>query len=318
MLNTRLCELLKVEYPIFQGGMAWASFGELAAAVSQAGGIGIIGSGQAPPDWLLGEIRKVQERTSKPFGVNIMLQSPYAEDNMKLVMDERVPLVTTGAGNPGKYISGLKERNIKIIPVIASVALAKRLEKSGVDAVIAEGTESGGHIGELTTMVLVPQVADAVEIPVVAAGGIADGRGLLAALSLGAEGIQMGTRFLCATECTIHPRVKEAIIKAGDRDTVVTGRTTGHPVRVLNNKLARKFNELEKKAAPVEELEALGVGKLRAAMIDGDISYGSVMSGQIAGLIKEEKRAADIISDIVKQAEEEFNRIASYLKKGNT
>ncbi|MDA8229248.1 MAG: enoyl-[acyl-carrier-protein] reductase FabK, partial [Desulfitobacterium hafniense] len=267
MIRTKICDLLDIEYPIFQGGMAWVATGELAAAVSEAGGLGIIGSGQAPPDWLLREIKKVKSTTKKPFGVNVMMMSPYLEEVMEIIRDERVPVITTGAGNPGKYIPMLKEVGTKIIPVIASVALAKRLEKAGVDALIAEGTESGGHVGEIGTFPLVPQVVDAVDIPVIAAGGILDGRGLLAALALGAEGIQMGTRFMCATECVISPKVKEMIIKAKDRDTVVSGRSTGHPVRCLNNKFTRELGQKEREGVPPEELEKLGVGKLRLAMV---------------------------------------------------
>lgn len=309
MLRTVLCDLLGIEYPILQGGMAWTSTGELAAAVSAAGGLGIIGSGNAPADWVRQEIRKVRERTDRPFGVNVMLMSPHVEEVMQVILEERVPVVTTGAGNPGKYIPALKERGTKVIPVIPSVALAQRMERAGADAVIAEGTESGGHVGELTTMVLVPQVVDAVSIPVIAAGGIGDGRGLVAALALGAVGVQMGTRFMVAEECTIHPRVKEAIIKAKDRDTVVTGRSTGHPVRCLKNKFARQFEEMEKQGVPVEELERFGTGKLKAAMVDGDIENGSVMMGQIAGLVKKIQPAAEIIAEIMQEAEQVLKRL---------
>lgn len=309
MLRTVLCDLLGIEYPILQGGMAWTSTGELAAAVSAAGGLGIIGSGNAPADWVRQEIRKVRERTDRPFGVNVMLMSPHVEEVMQVILEERVPVVTTGAGNPGKYIPALKERGTKVIPVIPSVALAQRMERAGADAVIAEGTESGGHVGELTTMALVPQVVDAVSIPVIAAGGIGDGRGLVAALALGAVGVQMGTRFMVAEECTIHPRVKEAIIKAKDRDTVVTGRSTGHPVRCLKNKFARQFEEMEKQGVPVEELERFGTGKLKAAMVDGDIENGSVMMGQIAGLVKKIQPAAEIIAEIMEEAEQVLKRL---------
>lgn len=309
MLRTVLCDLLGIEYPILQGGMAWTSTGELAAAVSAAGGLGIIGSGNAPADWVRQEIRKVRERTDRPFGVNVMLMSPHVEEVMQVILEEGVPVVTTGAGNPGKYIPALKERGTKVIPVIPSVALAQRMERAGADAVIAEGTESGGHVGELTTMALVPQVVDAVSIPVIAAGGIGDGRGLVAALALGAVGVQMGTRFMVAEECTIHPRVKEAIIKAKDRDTVVTGRSTGHPVRCLKNKFARQFEEMEKQGVPVEELERFGTGKLKAAMVDGDIENGSVMMGQIAGLVKKIQPAAEIIAEIMQEAEQVLKRL---------
>ncbi|HEX3033003.1 MAG TPA: DUF561 domain-containing protein, partial [Bacillota bacterium] len=241
MLKTQLCELLEVEYPIIQGGMAWVAYAELVSAVSEAGGLGIIGTGHAPADWLRDQIHQVKERTSKPFGVNVMLLSPHVKEIMQVLIDEKVKVVTTGAGNPGIYMSALKGAGIKVFPVVASVSLAQRLTRLGIDGVIAEGMESGGHIGDLTTMALVPQVVDAVNVPVIAAGGIGDGRGLVAALALGAAGVQMGTRFMCSTECPIHPAVKEHILKAKDRDTVVTGRSTGHPVRVLKNKLTRQF-----------------------------------------------------------------------------
>lgn len=303
-IKTRICELLGIQYPIIQGGMAWVSTAPLVAAVSEAGGLGIIGAGQASPDWLKEQIREVRKLTAKPFGVNVMLQSPYTEDIIKLLIEERVQVVTTGAGNPGKYVRNLQAMGCKVIPVVASVALARRLVQSGVDALIAEGRESGGHVGELGTLPLVPQVVDAVDVPVIAAGGIFDGRGLVAALALGAEGVQMGTRFMSARECTIHARVKEMLIKAKDRDTVVTGTSTGHPVRVLKNKLSRQFEELEKRCAPPEEIEKLGVGKLRQAMVEGDVQYGSVMAGQVAAMIKQVQPAAEIIHQIMNEAEE--------------
>ncbi len=284
--------------------MAWVSTAELAAAVSEGGGLGIIGSGQAPPEWVREQVRKAKQITNKPFGVNVMLLSPHAEDILKLLVEEQVSVVTTGAGNPGKFVNMLHDAGIKVIPVVSSVALAKRLERTGVDALIAEGMESGGHIGELTTMALVPQVVDAVKIPVIAAGGIFDGRGMAAALMLGAEGVQMGTRFMCAAECTIHPRVKEMVIKSKDRDTVVTGRSTGHPVRVLKNKLARKFMELEEQCAPGEELEKLGVGKLKLAMVEGDIEMGSVMAGQVAAMVSKIQPAREILEEVVAGAEQ--------------
>ncbi|MEW6696177.1 MAG: enoyl-[acyl-carrier-protein] reductase FabK [Bacillota bacterium] len=308
-LRTRLCNLLEIEYPILQGGMAWVSTAELAAAVSEAGGLGIIGSGHAPTEWLEEQIKKTKSLTSKPFGVNVMLMSPFAEQNMQLIIRERIAVVTTGAGNPGKFIPGLKEVGSKVIPVIPSVALAQRMAKAGVDAVIAEGGESGGHIGELHTMPLVPQVVDAVDIPVIAAGGFFDGRGLVAALALGAQGIQMGTRFMCATECIIHDNVKQLLVKAKDRETVVTGRTTGHPVRIIRNRLARQFEEKERQGVPVEELEKMGVGRLRMAMVEGDIQDGSVMAGQICGMIKRVEPAATIIDDIVSGAEQVLGRL---------
>jgi len=303
MFHTEICELLGIEYPIIQGGMAWVATAELAAAVSNAGGLGIIGAGNLPPEKLREEIRKVKKLTVKPFGVNVYFMSPYLDEVIKVVIEEKVPVITTGAGNPGKYIDSLKKANIKVIPVVASVALAKRLEGIGVDAVIAEGMECGGHIGEITTMALLPQIVDAVNIPVIAAGGIADGRGFLASLIMGAKGVQMGTRFICSEECTVHENYKKAIIDAKDRSTVVTGRPTGHPVRVLKNKLSREFEILEQRGADIKEFEALGAGKLKAA-VEGDIEYGSLMAGQIAGLIKDIKPVKKIIEDIIKEAED--------------
>lgn len=304
MFRTSICRILGIKYPILQGGMAWVATAELAAAVSNAGGLGIIGAGNAPGDYVRSEIRKAKKLTDKPFGVNIMLLSPFVDEVTDAAYEERVPVITTGAGNPGKYIERFKKIGTKIIPVVPAVALAKKMEQEGVDAVIAEGTESGGHIGELTTMALVPQVVDAVKIPVIAAGGIADGRGLVSALALGARGVQMGTIFVCASECTAHDNYKKAIIKAGDRGTVVTGKVTGHPVRIIKNKLAREFDKLEKVSASVEEFEKLGSGRLRAAVVDGDADYGSVMAGQIAGLVKEIKPAKNIIEDIINEANE--------------
>lgn len=295
--------MLNIEYPILQGGMAWVSTAELAAAVSEGGGLGIIGSGQAPPEWLMEQVHKAKELTDKPFGVNVMLLSPHAENILHFLAEEKVSVVTTGAGNPGKYVNMLHDAGIKVIPVVSSVALARRLERSGVDALIAEGMESGGHVGELTTMALVPQIVDALDIPVIAAGGIYDGRGMAAALMLGAEGVQMGTRFMCATECTVHPRVKEKVIKARDRDTIVTGRSTGHPVRVLKNKLARKFLELEENCAPGDEFEKLGVGRLRLAMVEGDVEMGSVMAGQVCAMVSGIQPAGSIIRDVISGAE---------------
>lgn len=310
MLRTVLCDLLGIDYPILQGGMAWAGTGELAGAVSAAGGLGIIGAANFPPETVAEEIAKVRRLTERPFGVNIMLMSPYVEEIVALVIKEKVPVVTTGGGNPGKYISRLKEAGIKVIPVVSSVALARRLARSGVDAFIAEGMESGGHIGDVATMPLVPQVVDAVAEPVIAAGGFADGRGLVAALALGAVGIQMGTRFVCSTECTAHPRVKERIIQAKDRDTVVTGALTGHPVRVLKNKLARQYEQMEKQGASVEEIAALGVGKLRAAIVEGDVEYGSVMAGQSSALINDIRPVGEIIRGIMQEAEAILARLS--------
>lgn len=308
-MRTKICDLLGIKYPIFQGGMAWVATGELVAAVSEAGGLGIIGAGNVPADWVRQEIQKVKARTVKPFGVNVMLMSPYAEEVINVIVEERVPVITTGAGNPGKYVPRFKEVGTKVIPVVASVALARRLEKAGVDALIAEGTESGGHVGEIGTLPLVPQVVDAVKIPVIAAGGIFDGRGLMAALALGAQGVQMGTRFMCASECTIATNVKEAIIKAKDRDTIVTGRSTGHPVRCLDNKFTREFAKLEQDRTPIPELEKFGMGKMRIAMVEGDVVNGSVMSGQIAGAIQRIEPAAEIIRDVMESAERECKKL---------
>jgi enoyl-[acyl-carrier protein] reductase II len=302
VFKTEICDILGIEYPIFQGGMAWVSDAKLASSVSEAGALGIIAAGHATPEWLENQILLAKEMTSKPFGVNIMLLSPFVEEIVRLVIKHKVKVVTTGAGNPGKYMQGFAEANIKVIPVVGAVALAKRMESIGAVAVVAEGMESGGHIGELTTMALVPQVVDAVKIPVIAAGGIADGRGFLAALSLGAKGVQIGTRFIASVECQASENYKQMIIKAKDRDTVVTGLSTGHPVRIIRNKLAREFEKLEKQEASIEEIEKLGSGKLRLAVVDGDVENGSVMAGQISGLVKEIKPVKEIISDIIQQA----------------
>lgn len=295
----KICDMLNIQYPIFQGAMAWIADHAIAAAVSEAGGLGIIAAGNAPADWLRAEIRALKEITSKPFGVNIMLLSPHAEDVAKVVVEEGVTIVTTGAGDPSKYMNMWKEVGIKVIPVVPSVALARRMEKQGADAVVVEGCEAGGHIGELTTMVLTPQVVDAVNIPVIAAGGIADHRGFAAAMMLGADAVQIGTRFLVAKECTVHENYKQRVLKASDIDTVVTGRSTGHPVRALRNKLSREFAKREKEGASVEELEALGAGGLRLAVVEGDVINGTVMSGQIAGMIKQEQTAKEMIEEIM-------------------
>ena len=297
--NNVICKMLGIKYPIFQGGMAWIGTAELASAVSNAGGLGIIGAGHMPPDILKKEIQKCKERTDKPFGVNIMLMSPFVKEVMQLMLDEKVPIVATGAGNPGEYVPALKENGTKVIPVVASVALAKRLVKGGVDAVIAEGSESGGHIGEISTMPLVPQVVDAVDVPVIAAGGFADSRGMAAAFALGAHGIQMGSRFVVSKECIAHPNYKEIVLKAKDRSTVVTGRTLGHPVRVIANKLTKQFFEMEAAGASNEELEQLGTGKLHLATHKGDVENGSVMIGQISGMLDDIKSVQEIIDDIV-------------------
>lgn len=301
-LHTRLTSLLGIEHPIIQGGMAWTATAELAGAVSNAGGLGIIGAGHMPTDLLRDQIHATKRITDRPFGVNLMLLTPHIDDIVQMVLDEHVPVVTTGAGNPGKYMTSLKDAGIRVLPIVPSVALAKRMESIGADALIGEGMEAGGHIGELTTMVLTPQLVDAVEIPVVAAGGIADGRGVAAAFMLGADGVQVGTRFMCADECTIHPAVKEEVLKARDRDTVVTGRSTGHPVRVLKNKLAREIMELDRENK-AEEIEALGAGKLALAMRQGDIHMGSLMAGQAAAMVCKIQPAADIIAEMMGDAE---------------
>lgn len=302
-MRTELTELLGIKYPILQGGMAWVAEYHLAAAVSQAGGLGIIGAANAPAEWVRDQIRKTKELTDRPFGVNVMLMSPYAQEVAKVVAEEGAAVVTTGAGNPEKYMDLWKNKNIKVIPVVASVALAKRMERSGADAVVAEGCESGGHVGESTTMALVPQVVDAVTIPVIAAGGIADGRGIAAALMLGAKGVQMGTRFVVTRECQVHENYKEKVIRAKDIDTRVTGRSTGHPVRTLRNEMTKKYLELEGRGASLEELEYLTLGALRKAVQEGDVKNGSVMSGQIAGLVKEEKTCRELIESLVKEAD---------------
>lgn len=302
-MRTELTGLLGIKYPILQGGMAWVAEYHLAAAVSQAGGLGIIGAANAPAEWVRDQIRKTKELTDKPFGVNVMLMSPCAEDVAHVVAEEGVAVVTTGAGNPEKYMDLWKNKNIKVIPVVASVALAKRMERSGADAVVAEGCESGGHVGESTTMALVPQVVDAVTIPVIAAGGIADGRGIAAALMLGAKGVQMGTRFVVTRECQAHENYKEKVIRAKDIDTRVTGRSTGHPVRTLRNEMTKKYLELEGRGASLEELEYLTLGALRKAVQEGDVKNGSVMAGQIAGLVKEERTCQELIESLVKEAD---------------
>jgi enoyl-[acyl-carrier protein] reductase II len=297
-----ICELLGIKYPIIQGGMAWIADSSLAAAVSNGGGLGVIAAGNAGADWVRDEIRRTRQLTDRPFGVNVMLMSPYADAVMEMLYSEKTAAVITGAGNPGKYIAKLKEAGIRVLPVVASVALAVRVARSGADAVIAEGQEAGGHIGELTTMALTPQVADAVEIPVVAAGGIGDGRGVAAAFMLGAGGVQVGTLFLVAEECTVSGPYKEMIIKAKDTDTIVTGRSTGHPVRLLKNRFAKEILKLEAGGISSAEFEERCSGTLQAAAKNGDMLYGSVMSGQIAGLIKKERKAAEIIEELFSEA----------------
>ena len=311
-MQTEINNLLEIEYPIIQGGMAWVAEHHLAAAVSEAGGFGLIGAANAPADWVREQIRKTKELTDRPFGVNVMLMSPYADEVARVIAEEGVKAVTTGAGNPEKYMELWKERNIKVIPVVASVALAKRMERCGADAVVAEGCESGGHIGESTTMTLVPQVVDAVDIPVIAAGGIGDGRGIAAAFMLGAKGVQMGTRFVVTKECQVHPAYKERIIRAKDIDTRVTGISTGHPIRALRNDMTKAYLQKEQEGASTEELELLASGALRRAVQEGDIHNGSLMSGQIAGLIKEEVSCKQLIDTLVSQTKEALNRSRMY------
>lgn len=309
-MNTKITELLGIKYPIIQGGMAWIAESTLASAVSNAGGLGLIAGGSAPIDYLREQIRKTKAAVNgKPFGVNIMLMSPNAEDLAKLVIEEEVPVVTTGAGNPGKFMEAWKEAGIKVIPVIPSVALAKRMERAGADAVVAEGTESGGHIGENTTMCLVPQVVDALEIPVIAAGGIADGRGIAASMMLGAEGVQIGTRFLAAEECQIHPTYKELVVKAKDTDSIVTGRSTGHPCRNVKTKFAKKLASGEKDGSLTpDKFEEITLGSLRKAVQDGNLDEGSFLCGAIAGMIQDVKPCKDIIEEMFSQAEKLLNK----------
>lgn len=312
MESNEICELLNIKYPIIQGGMAWIADASLAAAVSEAGGLGII-TGTAPVEWIRNEIKKLRELTDKPFGVNVMLMMPHADEVAKLICEEKVPVVTTGAGSPGKYMNMWKESGVKVIPVVASVALAKRMEKLGADAVVAEGTESGGHVGSLTTMALVPQVKDAVNIPVIAAGGIGDGRGMAASFMLGATGIQMGTRFLLAKECNVHENYKNKVIKAKDIDTVVTGTTVGHPVRLIKNKLSREYLKLEKGAVDADEIEKMGQGALRRAVIEGDVDNGNVMAGQICGMLKKEESASQIINEVVEECDNLLKKAGEFV-----
>lgn len=302
-MKTRITELLGIKFPVIQGGMAWVAENNLAAAVSAAGGLGLIGGANAPAEVIRDYIRKVKAVTEQPFGVNCMLLSPYAADVAKVIVEEGVKVVTTGAGNPEKYMEMWKAAGVKVIPVVASVALAKRMEKYGADAVVAEGMESGGHIGESTTMSLVPQVVDAVSIPVIAAGGIGDGRGLAAAFMLGAEAVQVGTRFLVAKECIVHQNYKDRVLKAKDIDTVVTGRSHGHPVRSLRNQMTRDYVKLEAEGTSFEELEYLTLGSLRNAVVEGDVNTGSVLAGQIAGMVTREQSCKEIIAEMMEQAE---------------
>lgn len=302
-MKTTICDLLKIEYPIIQGGMSWVAEHNLAAAVSNAGGLGIIAAGNAPASHIRDEIRACKALTDKPFGVNIMLMSPEAPQIAQVIIEEEVAVVTTGAGNPEPYIAMWKEANVKVIPVVASVALAKRMERYGADAVVAEGCEAGGHIGELTTMVLVPQIVDAVSIPVIAAGGIADGRGFAAITVLGASAAQIGTRFVVSDESIVHDNYKDRIVAARDIDSVVTGRVNGHPVRSLRNKMTREYIKMENQGATLEELELMTLGSLRKAVVDGDVINGSLMAGQIAGLVKQKQSCKEIITEIIQEAE---------------
>lgn len=312
-MKTEITELLNIEYPIIQGGMAWVADYHLAAAVSNAGGLGLIGSGGAPASWVKDQIREVKKLTDKPFGVNIMLMNPEADEIAKVIVEEKVPVVTTGAGNPAKYIKEWKEVGVKVIPVVASCALAKMMERCGADAVVAEGTEAGGHIGEITTMSLVPQVVDAVNIPVIAAGGIADGRGFAAALMLGAKAVQMGTHFVATKECNVHENYKEKIIKAKDIDSKVTGRSTGHPVRVLRNQMSNEYIKKEQEGATLEELELLTLGGLRKAVVEGNVKEGSLMAGQIAGLVKKQYTCKELIEKVVTEGQQVIeNRLAEF------
>ncbi len=304
--DNRVCKILGTEYPLIQGGMAWVANAELASAVSNAGGLGVIAAANTPPEILEQEILKARKLIApgKPFGLNIMLMSPTANDALEIAAKHKVPVVTTGAGSPGKVLEKLKPLGTIVIPVVASVTQARRVEKQGADAVVAEGMEAGGHIGELTTMVLTPQIANAVKIPVITAGGVVTGRGIVAAFALGAEGVQVGTRFICCDECTVHMNYKQAVIDARDRSTAITGQSLGHPVRCLRNKLTAEFERLESERAPASEIEALGTGKLRAAVVDGDTDWGSLMAGQSAAMVNDIKPAREIITGMFAEAEE--------------
>lgn len=302
-MKTKVTELLQIEYPIIQGGMAWVAEYHLAAAVSEAGGFGLIGAASAPPEIVREEIRKAKELTDKPFGVNIMLLNPNADEVAKIVVEEGIQAVTTGAGNPEKYMPMWKEAGVEVIPVVVSVAMAKRMERYGADAVVAEGMEAGGHIGNQTTMALIPQIVDAVNIPVIAAGGIGDGRGVAASFMLGAEGVQMGTRFVVADESIVHDKYKDRIVKAKDIDSVVTGQSTGHPVRCLRNQMTKEYIKKEQEGVPFEELERMTLGSLRKAVMDGDILNGTVMAGQIAGLVSKRQSCKEILQEIMTEAE---------------
>ncbi len=311
MLKTALTDLLEIEHPVIQGGMAWVATWELVTAVSDAGGLGILGAGNAPVDWVEDQLEHIIANTDVPYGLNVPLFSPYVEGVMELCMEKRVPVLTTGAGNPSPYIASLKEAGVRVIPVVASSALARRLERAGADAVIAEGEESGGHIGSVSSLTLVPTVADAVDIPVIAAGGFGDGRGLAAALMLGADGVQMGTRFICSQECTAHPDYKETILRANERSTMVTGLTVGHPVRCIRNPMTRRFEKMEQKGIDEEDIMEFGAGKLRLAAQEGDMVEGSIMAGQVCGLIDEILPAGEIVLRTVSEAEATLQRVQS-------
>ena len=313
MIKTPLCDLLGIEYPIFQGGMAWISDGKLAAAVSNAGGLGIISAMNANAQYLEEQIALCRSLTDKPFGVNIMLMSPFAAEVAELTAREKVAVVTTGAGNPSKYMPAWLEAGVKVIPVVASVGMAKLVTKAGASAVIAEGGESGGHVGELTTMVLVPQVCDATDLPVLAAGGIGDGRGIAAAFQLGAVGVQVGTRFLVAQECGVHPNYKKKVLKANDISTMVTGKRLGHPVRQIKNPFAKDFLKAEYSPISDEELEALGRGALYRAAVEGDEKTGDFLAGQIAGMVNKEQPAGEIIREMFQEAEEVLKNAGKWL-----
>lgn len=314
MIRSSICEMLGIRYPVFQGGMAWISDGKLAAAVSEAGGLGIIAAGNQPGAYVREQICIAKQLTNKPIGVNIMLLSPYADEVAKIVIEEKIDVVTTGAGNPSKYMKDWQNAGIKVIPVVASVALGRLMTRLGASALIAEGGESGGHVGELTTMVLVPQICDATHLPVIAAGGIADGRGMAAAFMLGAEGVQMGTRFLSATECTIHPIYKQKILKANDLSTMVTGKRLGHPVRSLRTKFAREYLKAEYSSMPDEELETLAAGALRLAVCEGNNEKGCFLAGQVAGMVRKEQATAEIISEVMEEAEAILRRAGTWVK----
>ena len=314
MLSTRLTDLLHIQHPILQGGMAWVATWELVVAVSEGGGLGILGAGAAPVEYVRQQVAQIKAHTTRPYGVNVPLFSPCVPEVVALCIEERVPVITTGAGNPAPYMPALKEAGTLVIPVVASAALARRLERAGADAIIAEGMESGGHIGEVSTFALVPQVVDAVQVPVIAAGGIAEGRGLAASLALGASGVQMGTRFICTTECIAHGNYKQAIVQANERGTMVTGASIGHPVRCLRNPMAHEFEELERRGATEAEIVAFGTGRLRLAVQEGDAQRGSMMAGQSAGLVHEVLSAAEVLRRTVAEAERALAALPGYVR----